>query len=343
MIKYSIIVATYNRLSEIRELLDSLQGLTYPPSDFEVIIVDDGSIDGTSDYVINFNSTFDLRCLSQENQGPGKARNLGMAQAKGEYFIFVDSDCTMPSQWLDSIDEAVIRHDWDAFGGPDTFHPSFSPLLKAINYSMTSFVGTGGTRGGKESVGRYYPRSFNMGMRRSVYDKVGGMNQLRHGQDMDLSARIYDAGFRVGLIPEAFVYHKRRTSLTKFFRQIFNWGVARVNLGRTHKQLWKFIHFIPAFLLLGSICIFVFSMVSGHFWIIKGITIAYILVLSWIFFESYQLYKSVKISLLSILTTNIQVIAYGLGMIWAWPQMLTKGHAEGFVKRYYGKGEKDSR
>ena len=229
--KYSIIIAVYNRLEEVKELLESAEKLEGDRRLFELLFVDDGSKDGFKEFIEQYRSAsgLQIRAIYQQNQGPGAARNYGMSKAQGEYFIFVDSDCMFPPQWLAEIEKAQNEHYYDAFGGPDTCHLSFSPLLKAINYSMTSFIGTGGTRGNKKHVGRFYPRSFNMGISRKVYDTIGDMGGLRHGQDMDYSMRIYNAGFKVGLIADAYVYHKRRTSIPKFFRQIFNWGVARIN------------------------------------------------------------------------------------------------------------------
>ena len=219
--KYSIIIAVYNRLDEVKELLDSAERMKGERELFEFLFVDDGSKDGFREFIEQYRSAsgLQIRAVYQKNQGPGAARNHGMREAKGDYFIFVDSDCMFPPHWLREIEKVQNEHHYDAFGGPDTCHPSFSPLLKAINYSMTSFIGTGGTRGNKKHVGRFYPRSFNMGISRKVHDTIGEMGGLRHGQDMDYSMRIYNAGFKVGLIPDAYVYHKRRTSIPKFFRR----------------------------------------------------------------------------------------------------------------------------
>ena len=208
MIKYSIIIATYNRIDELRELLSSADRMVFPVDHFEIVIVDDGSTDATEGFITNYDASYDIQYLSQQNKGPGEARNHGMTKAKGKYFLFVDSDCMFPPEYLSKIDTHLLAYPLDAFGGPDTYHPSFSDLLKAINYSMTSFLGTGGTRGASDKISKFYPRSFNMGIKREIFDSIGGMNQLRHGQDMDFSLRIYNARYKVGLIPNAFVYHK---------------------------------------------------------------------------------------------------------------------------------------
>ncbi len=345
--KYSIIVAVYNRLDEVKELLDSAEAMDFPRESFEIFFVDDGSQDGFKEFIESYQSESGIqtRAVYQKNQGPGAARNNGMANATSDYFIFVDSDCMFPPDYLSELDKRVS--DYDACGGPDTDHPSFSPLLKAISYSMTSFIGTGGTRGGGEKVGKFYPRSFNMCVSRKVYETIGGMNKLRHGQDMDFSARIVEAGFKTGLVKDAFVYHKRRTSLAKFYRQIFNWGVARINLGRLHPSLSKPIHFLPAMVVLGIVFIALMSIIFPQFavliWSVLGIGFGAVCLFA--FLESGGKNRSIKIGFLSIFTLNIQVFAYGFGLIKAlWQtKVLGKDEAEGFVRNYYSKKKLESR
>ena len=345
--KYSIIVAVYNRLGEVKELLETAEKLDFERNDFEIFFVDDGSQDGFKEFIENYKSTSGLntRAIYQKNQGPGAARNNGMANSDSEYFIFVDSDCMFPPNYLSELDKRVSE--FDACGGPDTDHPSFSPILKAINYSMTSFIGTGGTRGGSEKVGKFYPRSFNMCVSRKVYETIGGMNKLRHGQDMDFSARIVEAGFKTGLVRDAFVYHKRRTSLAKFYRQIFNWGVARINLSHLHPTLSKPVHFLPALLILGIILMAILSIILPQFalliWAIMGGGFAAICLFA--FLQSGHINQSFKIGFLSIITLNIQVFAYGFGLIKAlWQtKILGKEEAEGYVRNYYSKKAGESR
>ncbi|WP_167616486.1 glycosyltransferase [Maribellus sediminis] len=349
MLKYSIIVAVYNRTGEVKELLESAEKLDFERELFEFLFVDDGSKDGFQSFIEKYDSPTGLqtRAIYQENKGPGEARNNGMQNAKGEYLIFVDSDCMFPPHWLRTIDNDLGKYSLDAFGGPDTCHDSFSPLLKAINYSMTSKLGTGGTRGQKKSVGKFYPRSFNMGIHRKIYENIGGMNKLRHGQDMDFSQRIYDAGYKVGLIFDAFVYHKRRTSLSKFYRQIFNWGVARINLSIAHPSMLKLVHLLPAMVVLGLIFLALFTIIfpylGGFLWIITGF--GYLLINLTAFFQALFMYKNLKAALLSPITLNIQVFAYGFGLLKAlWQtKILGRKEAEGFVKGYYGKKQLESR
>lgn len=340
--KYSIIIAVYNRLEEVKELLTSAEQLKGDRSLFELLFVDDGSKDGFKEFIESYISPsgLQIRAIFQKNQGPGAARNHGMSEAKGDYFIFVDSDCMFPVQWLIEIDQTQQIYHYDAFGGPDTCHPSFSPLLKAINYSMTSFIGTGGTRGNKKHVGKFYPRSFNMGISRKVYEKIGGMGELRHGQDMDYSMRIYDAGFKVGLIANACVYHKRRTSIPKFFRQIFNWGVARVNLSRRHPHTLKLIHLLPAVLVVTLCClgiltsIFSSLLIFRYLWLLIGY--GWICVCLFAFLQSLFKYKNLTVAGLSVITLFIQVFAYGFGLLWGGWNALRGKEVKGFTKGYYG-------
>jgi len=339
--KYSIIIAVYNRLDEVKELLASAEHLEGSRDLFEFLFVDDGSSDGFEDYINNYKSStgLNIRAIFQENKGPGAARNFGMENSQADYFIFVDSDCMFPNNWLIEIEKVQNIENYDAFGGPDTCHEYFSPLLKAINYSMTSFIGTGGTRGSKKSVGKFYPRSFNMGISRKVYETIGGMGGLRHGQDMDFSARIYNAGFKVGLIADAFVYHKRRTSLVKFYKQIFNWGVARINLGHRHKNMLKPVHFLPLMVILwlvflGAATPF-FTEIATFLWIITwGV---FITICNIAFFQAFFRYKDVRVGKLAIITLNIQVFAYGFGLIWGLWNSIKGKEVRGFSKDYYGK------
>lgn len=343
--KYSFIIASYNRLEEIKELFASAEMMDFDRAAFEIVISDDGSKDGTGEYVQAYQSPSGLKLqyIHQENKGPGEARNHGMRNARGEYFIFIDSDCMFPPDYLQKVEAHLQTEPLDAFGGPDTCHPSFSPLLKAINYSMTSFIGTGGTRGSSKSVSKkFYPRSFNMGVHRKIFESIGGMGGLRHGQDMEYSSRIYNNGYNVGLISDAFVYHKRRTSLKRFFKQVFNWGVTRINLGKLDKAMLKPVHFLPLLVVLGFIFVILISPVLYYFapllfcilWCIVLFGLAAIKAIA--FFQSLVKYKSFMVSVLSMLTLFIQIFAYGLGMMSGlWQSWTGKKTATGFSKNYY--------
>lgn len=312
--KYSFIIASYNRLDEINELIDSILKLDYPTSGFELIVSDDGSTDGTVDALKNRHFAFSFQLLTQPNKGPGEARNHGMQYAQGDYFLFIDSDCILTPDYLNKLDSYLEATSADAFGGPDDCHESFPPLQKAINYSMTSFIGTGGIRGSEKRVAKYYPRTFNMGIHRRVYERIGGMNSQRFSEDMDFSARIYEAGFKVALFRDAFVYHKRRSNLKSFFRQIFNSGVGRINLQAKYPDMLKPIHLAPAIIVLGTVFVLLtapfFSWAKGLFALMLLGIVAFAGIA---FVQSLAKYKSLHVALLSIITLFIQVYAYGCG------------------------------
>lgn len=338
MAEISIIVPVFNRADEIDDFLHSFVGQTY--YDFDITIVDDGSTDNLKEIIKKYEKKLNISYFYQQNKGPGEARNLGMEKSLGEWFVFIDSDCTMPSDYIENIHKHIQINDFSAFGGPDTFRDDFPDFLKAVNYSMTSFLGTGGTRGTKgKKIGKYYPRSFNMGIKREIYKKIGGMNKMRHGQDMDFSNRIYKAGFKVKYFDDVYVFHKRRTNLKKFFKQIFNWGVGRINLGRIDKRMLKPLHALPFMVNIGLLLtillipFFKFAKYLMAFELLCAIIIGLIT-----FVQSSKLYGSLKIGLLSIVTLFTQVFAYGLGFGYG---ILKSYKADkdnfikGFTKNYY--------
>jgi len=334
----SVIVPAYNRADEVEKFLYSFEKQS--AKNFEIIIVDDGSTDNTKTVVETHKYKLDLKYFFHQNEGPGAARNLGMENAKGDILVFIDSDCTVPEDYINNLTHHLENENFDAFGGPDTCHENFSPFLKAINYSMTSFIGTGGTRGSKgKQLAKYYPRSFNMGIKRNVYEQIGDMNALRHGQDMEFSNRVFNAGFKVSFLSDVIVYHKRRTNLKKFFKQIFNWGVTRINLAKIDKDMLKPIHCLPTFVILIFFLTLIFS-----FWFhsIRYLflfeIVLIIFVVGFAFIQSAFKYKSSIVGLLSILTLLIQVVSYGLGLLYGFIKSIftKKGvFVTGFTKKYY--------
>ena len=247
--KYSFIIPVYNRPDEVDELLASLCEQTL--KDFEVIVVEDGSTIPCHDVVENYVGRLDVHYFQKPNSGPGQTRNYGVERAHGEYVLILDSDVVLPVDYLSAVETELTQHPCDAFGGPDRAHESFSPMQKAINYAMTSFFTTGGIRGGKKKMDKFYPRSFNMGVRTDVYQKLEGFSKMRFGEDIDFSTRIFENGYKAHLFPTAWVWHKRRTDLKKFFKQVHNSGIARINLTKRHPGTLKLVHLLPMVFTLG--------------------------------------------------------------------------------------------
>ena len=327
---FSIIVPIYNRPDEAFELLESLSAQTF--TDFELVLIEDGSPKPCADEVEKFRSKVNINYIVKENSGRSDTRNVGMRNAKGDYFIFFDSDCIIPPHYFETVSNMLKCDYADCFGGPDKEHPSFNTMQKAINYAMTSFWTTGGIRGGKVNMEKFKPRTFNMGFSRAVYEKVGGFKDM-YGEDIDLSIRINKAGFTTKLYREAFVYHKRRVDLKRFYRQVNIFGQARINLYKLYPESLKLVHTLPALFVLGSAAIVVMIAFISP-WLL-AFPLAYLLL---IFVDSLAKTKSVNIAGLSIITSLIQIFGYGLGFIKSFVQkvILRKGLEDlETIKRVY--------
>ena len=346
--KYSIIVPVFNRPDEVDELLQSLVGQTL--KDFEVVIVEDGSEKPCKDVCDKYAGKIDLKYFMKKNSGPGQSRNYGAERANGEYLIVLDSDVVLPEGYLKAVDDELNSEPSDAFGGPDCAHDSFTETQKAISYSMTSFFTTGGIRGGKKKLDKFYPRSFNMGIRRDVYMRLGGFSKMRFGEDIDFSIRIFKAGCKCRLFPEAWVWHKRRTDMRKFFRQVYNSGIARVNLYKKYPESLKLVHLLPMVFTVGVILLFLIAcfgrimMVYGNpayfyswYYLVVGALSPILFFSLLIFIDSSIRNKSLPIGFISIGAAFVQLTGYGFGFISAWWKRCILGHDEfhAFEKTFY--------
>ncbi len=303
--KYSIIIPVYNRPHELDELLHSLTLVNY--TNFEVIIVEDGSQLSSKEICLKYNDKLNLRYEYQENTGPGPARNTGAKLAQGEYFLFFDSDCLIPVEYFTRVNEKLDNV--DCFGGPDMAHPSFNTIQKAISYSMTATLTTGGIRGGKKKLDKFYPRSFNMGIKKEVFKALNGFAKLRFGEDLDFSMRILEADYTTKLIIEAAVYHKRRNNFRSFFKQVYNSGIARINLNYRHPGSLKVVHTLPALFTFGYIIT-----------LLAGVLFPFLFLLAivpWLLFftDASVKTKSITVGIAASLAAMVQIIGYGLGFI----------------------------
>ena len=377
--KYSIIVPVYNRPDEVDELLQSL--CEQEVKDFEVIIVEDGSSVPCDDVCRKYKEQLDLKYFMKRNSGPGQSRNYGAERASGEWLIVLDSDVVLPPGYLKAVNSQLSARPNgtlsersgertlnsklypDAFGGPDASHPSFTPVQKAISYSMTSFFTTGGIRGGKKkgALDKFYPRSYNMGIRREVYQQLGGFSKMRFGEDIDFSYRIVEAGYKTALLPDAWVWHKRRTDFRKFFRQVFNSGIARINLEKRHPGTMKLVHMLPMVFTVGVLLLSLIALVALVFALIgllsaskpgcnMGLVVTYIgLVVAALALSPLLLYAiiicidstrknhSLRVGLLSVPAAFVQLMGYGLGFLKAWWKriVLRQDEFTAFEKNFY--------
>lgn len=327
--RYSVIIPVYNRPDEVDELLQSLSEQHF--KDFEVIVVEDGSSIPCKDVMEKYKELLDIHYFAKPNSGPGQSRNYGAERSQGEYLIILDSDCILPKGYFDAVEQELHIAPADAFGGPDRAHASFTDIQKAINYSMTSFFTTGGIRGGKKKMDKFYPRSFNMGVRRTVYQALGGFSNMRFGEDIDFSIRIFKEGYSCRLFPGAWVYHKRRTDLKKFFKQVHNSGIARINLYKKYPDSLKIVHLLPAVFTLGV----AFLLISAPFCLfsLTPILLYALLVCA----DSTIQNRSPRIGIYSIAASFIQLIGYGTGFWRAWWErcVLGKDGFEAFKKSFY--------
>jgi glycosyltransferase involved in cell wall biosynthesis len=334
----SIITPSYNRVDELKYLYNSLQEQSVDLKLFEFIVSDDGSTDSTEQTVKHWQteSNFPIKFITQKNQGPGAARNHGLENSQGELILFIDSDCEAHPDWIQTIYEEYLNDSFDACGGPDGAKDDFTTLQKAIDFAMTSFITTGGMRGHSEKMlAKFFPRTHNMGIKRSVYEKVGGFGDLRHGQDIELSNRIRKSGARIKFLINAVVYHRRRTSIKQFFKQVFNWGVARINLGKIDPSMLEPIHFLPSLATF-----FGFSIVGTAIYLDFPLDQLFLLI--FIPLGLLSLFGATKKNDLRIfpyllVVIPAQIIGYGLGFILNFIKryILNQGSWTGFNKRYY--------
>ncbi len=358
--KYSLIVPVFNRPDEVDELLESLTRQTL--KDFEVVIVEDGSEVRCEEVVNRYAGQLDVHYFEKPNSGPGQSRNYGAERSRGEYLIVLDSDVVLPEGYLAEVDKELSANPCEAFGGPDRAHESFSPVQKAINYSMTSFFTTGGIRGGKKKLDKFYPRSFNMGIKRDLYQQLNGFSNMRFGEDIDFSIRIFKSGARCRLFPEAWVWHKRRTDFRKFFRQVHNSGIARINLYKKYPESLKLVHLLPAVFTVGVAFLALLFLMGVALWgygewldahglrptdnMHQGVgfvfcVLALLPILLYcliIFIDSSIKNRSLWVGILSIPASFIQLMGYGSGFLRAWWLRCICGRNEelqAFKKNFY--------
>ncbi|WP_055446508.1 glycosyltransferase [Lacinutrix mariniflava] len=306
-LSFSFIIPVYNRPNEIEELLQSFAKLE-DTTEFEIVIVEDGSTDSSELVVKNYASQLNIAYYFKENSGPGDSRNFGMQKAKGNYFIILDSDCILPNQYLKEVKKTLNSNYVDCFGGPDAAHASFSNLQKAINFSMTSFITTGGIRGNKNSVDKFQPRSFNMGLSKKAFEATQGFGRIHPGEDPDLSIRLWNLGFETAFFQTAYVYHKRRISWSKFYTQVNKFGMVRPILNKWHPETKKITYWFPSVFVFGvmlSVLLTFINVLLPLYLILGYYILAFIIAL----FQT----KNIVVTFQSLIAITIQFFGYGIG------------------------------
>jgi glycosyltransferase involved in cell wall biosynthesis len=306
---FSLIIPVYNRPDEVEELLESLLLSEYKEP-FEIVLVEDGSTLPCDDVVQKFQDKLNISYYFKENSGPGDSRNFGMRKALGDYFIIFDSDCIIPPDYLSEVDKALREDYVDCFGGPDRALASFSNIQKAINFAMTSFLTTGGIRGGSEKIGKFQPRSFNMGLSRKGFEASKGFGNIHPGEDPDLSIRLWNLDFETRLFSKAYVYHKRRIDWDKFSIQVNKFGKARPILNSWYPQYNKLTFFFPTAFILGLVLAVILLIFNID--ILLQLYFVYFII---IFIVSTIQNKSLKIGYLSVIAVWKQFYGYGIGFL----------------------------
>lgn len=328
--RFSVVIPVYNRPEELNELLESLTHQTF--KSFEVVVVEDGSETSSSEVAARYAHSLPLRYVVQENAGPGAARNKGVAAAQGEFVVILDSDVLLKADYLEVVDRELKAHpEVDAYGGPDEAHPSFTNLQKAIDYAMTSVLTTGGIRGKGEQMDRFYPRSFNMGVRRTVYEAVGGFSGMRFGEDIDFSLRLVKQGYRTALFKRAAVFHKRRTGLRAFFKQVFNSGVARIVLWRRHPGSLKAVHMLPS-----CFCVGVAGCLLLAVWHPAFLLLPLVYAVA-VWLDALRSTASWAVPALAVVTSFVQLIGYGAGFLKGlfMHAVMRREPTAGFTRNFY--------
>ncbi|THD68046.1 glycosyltransferase [Robertkochia marina] len=310
-LSYSFVVPVYNRPQEIKELLESMTALE-GEIPFEVVIVEDGSTLDSEAVITGFSDLLNISYYKKPNTGPGDSRNYGMKRAGGNYFIILDSDCLLPASYMETVHRELQGEYTDCFGGPDAAHPSFTDLQKAINFTMTSFLTTGGIRGGKKAVDKFQPRSFNMGISKKAFEATGGFGIIHPGEDPDLTIRIWKAGFTTRLISGAYVYHKRRISWKSFYNQVKKFGKTRPILNSWHPHTKKITYWFPTFFIAGLLMAVLLALWGWPYWL-YGYAVYFVLV----FLGASLAERSLRVGFMSVIAVSLQFTGYGLAFAYS--------------------------
>jgi cellulose synthase/poly-beta-1,6-N-acetylglucosamine synthase-like glycosyltransferase len=313
----SVIIPTYNRKEELTKLLSSLKAQTLPQRKCEIIVIDDGSSDSTVEFLQREQAAGTLTFSVQDHRGPGAARNMGMKLAQGKILVFTDTDCIPHPHWLENLIHPFADETVGAAGGPEVPDPVEPILSRCFQFVMTSPLTTGGLRGAKKQLARYYPRTFNMAISRKAYEKVGGFKEWYHGEDVEMSFRIKEAGFKLIYCDDAKVYHHRPATFSSFFLQLLKMGEARWLLFRTHRELIEPLFLLPPSAIVLLTVLLVLSPFSPAILsLLQALLTLGIIYLAMVGLSAWSAFKSVRAFFLAPLAFICQQVGYGAGFLY---------------------------
>lgn len=317
----SIIIPTYNRKDVLVEALLSLNKVDYPKNLFEVVVVNDGSSDGTEEVIksIRKKINYNFKYFNGGRKGISYAKNIAIKKSRGEVIISTDDDCLFEKTWLKKLIKPLENPQVGAVGGPDRAIKNENVLAKSIDFAFSSFIGSGGIHGRflKVKLGNTYPPGCNMAFKREVVKKIGYFDEaLAPGEDTDYNHRIEKAGLKLVHVPKAFVWHRPRNSIKRFIPYIFKRGKARVEIIRRYPQYREIIYYFPATMVVVVLLLILLSLVSVIFLKILIICLLiYILLLISAGLSAYQTYKNPIYLLIIPPLIMLQHTLHGLGFL----------------------------
>lgn len=230
--KVSIVVASYNGARTLGACLDSLQHLNYP--DYEVILVDDGSTDSTSEIAAKFPETRYVR--HPANLGLSAARNTGILAAQGEIVAFTDSDCRADVDWLYYLVGDLLNSRFAGIGGHNLLPPEDSWVAAAVMVSPGGPTHVMLT----DRLAEHIP-GCNMAFYKWALLEAGLFDPLfrKAGDDVDICWRLQQRGYKLGFSPAGFVWHYRRSTAIEYLKQQRGYGEAEALLVHRHPEYFN--------------------------------------------------------------------------------------------------------
>lgn len=222
VLRFSVVVPTYNRLGSLEKCLEALAAQDLARDEYEVIVVDDGSRTPARDLVARFSRSMQVRLIEQANAGPAAARNAGAFAAKAPCLAFTDDDCRPTAGWLRAMGAAFDQHKDAAVGGPvvsclDNVFSTSSQLL--VDFLYEYFERT-------DSRGRFFVTA-NVALPTDLFRSMGGFDlsfPFAAAEDRDMCERWHERGHRMVYANDAVVMHAHPLGWRTFWRQHFTYG-----------------------------------------------------------------------------------------------------------------------